>query len=232
MLVSGCTVSVKRFEAERPDRIGVLIVPAGGNRLPNSPTVYAADNGCFTELDTPKFLRMLAGIVRHDHPPLWVSCPDKVADAGETWRLFHRWAPMVREIGLPVAVVLQDGTERLKWRGQLVACSDMYDAVFVGGSTEFKLSPEAFRLTRDAHDAGKLVHFGRVNSITVPEGEGCSRNMIALVVFACEFSTTTLIPLCTLVLPMGTDSGIPILNPLTWVLMKSLPGPDSPVQAR
>jgi hypothetical protein len=165
MLVSGCTVSVKRFEAERPDRIGVLIVPAGGNRLPNSPTVYAADNGCFTELDTPKFLRMLAGIVRHDHPPLWVSCPDKVADAGETWRLFHRWAPMVREIGLPVAVVLQDGTERLKWRGQLVACSDMYDAVFVGGSTEFKLSPEAFRLTRDAHDAGKLVHFGRVNSM-------------------------------------------------------------------
>ena len=72
---------------------------------------------------------------------------------------------MLNEIGLPVAVVLQDGTERLRWRGQLQACRDMYTAVFVGGSTEFKLSPEAFRLTREAHDAGKLVHFGRVNSM-------------------------------------------------------------------
>lgn len=165
LLVSGCTVSVKRFLAERPDRIGVLQVPAAGNRLPNAPTVYAADNGCFTGLDAPKFLRMLAALVRHDHPPLWVTCPDVVGDAGETWRRFHQWAPMLREIGLPVAIVLQDGAERFRWRGQLNAYADWYSAVFVGGSTAWKLSTEAFRLTREAHDNGKLVHFGRVNSL-------------------------------------------------------------------
>lgn len=165
LLVSGCTVSVKRFEAERPDRIGVLQVPAAGNRLPNAPTVYAADNGCFKGLNAPEFLRMLAALVRHEHRPLWVACPDRVADAGETWRLFDRWGGVLREIGLPVALVLQDGAESFKWRGLLVSRRDQYSAVFVGGSTAWKLSPEAFRLTREAHDHGKQVHFGRVNSL-------------------------------------------------------------------
>ena len=40
---------------------------------------------------------------------------------------------------------------------------DEFDAFFVGGTTEWKLSAEAAALTRTAVDMGKWVHMGRVN---------------------------------------------------------------------
>jgi hypothetical protein len=154
--------------AKRPDRLGVLMTPRAGNRIPVSEATgvpWAADNDCFNGLHPVRWLRFLAKIVESGSRPLWVACPDKVADAGETWRLYHLWAPVIHSLGLPVALVLQDGLEKFKWRASLPSTWDELAAVFVGGSTEWKLSEYAERFVREAKERGKLVHVGRVNSL-------------------------------------------------------------------
>src|SRR5208282_3846784 len=53
---------------------------------------------------------------------------------------------------------------------------DTFDVGFIGGSTDWKLGPEAKRLTTEARKRGKLVHMGRVNStkrLLVAQRFGC-----------------------------------------------------------
>ena len=62
--------------------------------------------------------------------------------------------------GLPAALVLQDGIpgpEAVPW--------DQIEAVFVGGSTEFKLGELAREIVGEATARGKWIHVGRVNSL-------------------------------------------------------------------
>jgi hypothetical protein len=61
--------------------------------------------------------------------------------------------------------VLQDGIEAPALRAWLERTCHRLDAVFVGGSTEWKLEPAAAGLVRLALRDGKHVHFGgRVNT--------------------------------------------------------------------
>jgi hypothetical protein len=83
-------------------------------------------------------------------------CRYVVGDAARTRELFVVWAPRVRAYGYPLAYVLQDGVDVLPWHE--------VDAVFVGGTTEFKLSATARRCVHEAKMRGKWVHMGRVNS--------------------------------------------------------------------
>lgn len=167
LLVSGCTATTKRLMADRPDRFGVLITPGNGNREWWGPeTVWAADNECFGGLNAPAFLRMLAKLVGFETRPAFVPCPDVVADAGATWAQYDVWHPVIRSLGFPVALVLQDGLETLKHRTRLPWVFKFeVSAVFVGGSTDWKLSDHAAALTLQAHDAGLHVHWGRVNTM-------------------------------------------------------------------
>lgn len=143
---------------QRPDRLGVLMTPRSGNRITVGAT-WAADNDCFQGLHAPRFLRFLAKIVESGSRPLWVACPDVVADARATLRQYAAWEPVIHELGLPVALVGQDGllATDIPW--------NCIDAFFVGGSTAWKLSDDAAGLIREAKDRGKLVHAGRVNSL-------------------------------------------------------------------
>lgn len=118
--------------------------------------VWAADNDCFQGLKEDAYLNMLRVI--EDLPGCrFVTVPDVVGDHQTTRMLWDAWAPLVSSIQ-PAAFVLQDGvsTREVPW-GELAA-------VFIGGSTEFKLGPEAARLAREAKERGKWVHMGRVNS--------------------------------------------------------------------
>jgi hypothetical protein len=164
ILVSGCTETVAEWHAKRPDRVGCLLTPEAGNDIPPDGQEWAADNSCFGGLNAPKWLRLLAKLAKCKRKPMWVTCPDVVGDAGETWRLYHLWAPVLRSLGLPVALVLQDGLERFKWRAHLPSEWDNLAAVFAGGSTAFKLSEHAEGFCREAKERGKLVHVGRVNT--------------------------------------------------------------------
>jgi hypothetical protein len=152
ILVSGGTATLKRLTPS--PFLGHLHTPTCGNRLASYWLPWACDNAAFTGLDVPAFLRMLASVLVDNGKPLWVTAPDVVGDSRETLRRFRVWGPLIRELGLPVAFVMQDGCETLgiPW--------DDLDAVFVGGSTEYKLSPEAAATVREAAERGKGTHMG------------------------------------------------------------------------
>ena len=157
ILVSGATVTM----AQRIDPwLGRLIVPRQRNdvALVQDGRPWAMDNGAFSHFDPELFVDML---YRHRGLPgcLFVAVPDVVADAEATRARFDRWAPVVRAYGFPVALVAQDGLtpETTPWTA--------LDALFIGGSTEWKLGPEARELVGIARALGKWVHMGRVNSI-------------------------------------------------------------------
>ena len=122
---------------------------------------WAADNDCFQGLDAPKYRRMLERIVGLS--PKFVTVPDAVGDALATASMFEDWQPQLRELDLPVALVLQDGLEEIpSW---LAMTWDRIDAVFVGGTTEWKLGPVAANIVAEAHARDKWVHVGRVNTL-------------------------------------------------------------------
>jgi hypothetical protein len=120
---------------------------------------WAADNDCFQGLDERKFVNMLD---RLEGLPgcLFVSVPDVVGDAAATRESFDRWAPELERRGLPLAFVAQDGLEL----SELRELAPRLEALFIGGSTEWKEGPEAAELAREAKRLGLWVHWGRVNT--------------------------------------------------------------------
>lgn len=119
---------------------------------------WAADNDGFNGFKTGPWLVMLGNIAGLPNCR-FVVAPDKLGDARETLRLFMQYAPVIRDCDLPVAYVLQDGLEAVgvPW--------DCLDAVFVGGTTEFKMGATAARTVVEAKERGKWTHMGRVNSL-------------------------------------------------------------------
>lgn len=122
--------------------------------------LWAADNGCFTnpDLDVQKYLEWLAKMKPYQQTCLFATAPDVVGDAKETWERSKDVLPSIRDLGYAAAFVAQDGIEdqTIHW--------DAFDCLFIGGSTEWKLSGNTFWLCREALTHGKWVHMGRVNS--------------------------------------------------------------------
>lgn len=159
LLVNGATKTVKRHLDSR--HLGHLLNPRKMNSVDmvNSTGLYwAADNDAFNGFNSDEFVRMLKKI-RGQEKCLWVACPDVVGNAKATLDLFAQWEPIVHDYDLPVALVGQDGLESLEipW--------DKFEAFFIGGSTKWKLSENAYKLAVEAKNRGKWVHMGRVNSI-------------------------------------------------------------------
>ena len=152
LLVSGATKTMARV---RDPLLGRLLRPGNGNR-PDS-LQWAVDNGAFKGFDAAAFIESLTRF--HGAPGcLWVVAPDVVADAAATLALFAEWEPRLHADGWPVAFVAQDGQgDSPPW--------DSFECLFIGGSTAYKLGPDARRLAGAAKARGKLVHMGRVNSI-------------------------------------------------------------------
>lgn len=82
-----------------------------------------------------------------------------VGDADATLERFWEWHQWICH--LPLAFVLQDGSER---PGRVPFGAPGLKAVFLGGSDEFKLGADAARLVRQARHRGLYAHMGRVNS--------------------------------------------------------------------
>ena len=135
--------------------LGQMVTPDQGNRVVPGAR-WALDNGCFSERWTPQ--RWLAALDKHRDTPgcLWAVVPDVVADAAATNSMWCRWLPAVHRNGYDAAYVLQDGCRGIPLGAR---------AVFVGGSTEWKLGAVARALVADARDRRLWVHMGRVNSL-------------------------------------------------------------------
>lgn len=136
----------------RPD-LGAIITPAQGNIIPRTRTMI--DNGCFTQPDRFDVVKYRALCQKHSDAK-FATVPDVVGDWDATltkWELFDKddWP-------CPLALVIQDGAT-----GATVPWGDT-EAIFIGGSTEWKLGADAALISREAKERGLWVHMGRVNS--------------------------------------------------------------------
>ncbi|MEP7341673.1 MAG: hypothetical protein ABI977_28330 [Acidobacteriota bacterium] len=143
-----------------PHRYGFLLTVGGSRTIPaNYSGDIGVDNGCFSGFRGIEFSKLLSCAQKHRRLIRFVAAPDVVESGDATLALFDYWRGVIREQHqLPVALVLQAGiTKRdIPWR--------LLDAVFVGGSTEWKLSGASADLIREAQRRGKWVHVGRVNT--------------------------------------------------------------------
>lgn len=141
--------------------VGLMAQP--GNSIHLSARHYpawAADNACFAlgdRFDLGAYLCWLATLPTDRC--LFAVAPDVVGDARATWERSRRVLTAIRRLGFPAALVAQDGldTATLDW--------DAFDVLFVGGTTTYKLSEEAYNAVREAKRRGKWCHMGRVNSL-------------------------------------------------------------------
>jgi hypothetical protein len=92
----------------------------------------------------------------HKENCIFVCAPDVVGSARRTIEVFHRWKAKLHN--WKIALVAQDGLQDLDipW--------DEINAIFVGGSTDWKLSIHAEQVIRAAKALDKWVHVGRVNT--------------------------------------------------------------------
>jgi hypothetical protein len=150
--LSGC------MSKHRHPRLGFIMTRDRRDKVPTDAMV-AVDNACFANPQGYSDETYLAYLQKFTpERTLFATAPDVLGSHTAT---AARSIPMLRRIramGFKSAFVAQDG-----WNAR-TAPWDEFDALFIGGSTEFK-----FRAGRhaveEANARGKWAHMGRVNSL-------------------------------------------------------------------
>jgi hypothetical protein len=138
-----------------PADVGQLLTPL--TRYSNRGRgVVGIDNGAFARFDARAFLSLLKREKPNRERVKFVAAPDVVGSARRTLEVFRHWYPKLH--GWPIALVAQDGIEDLDIPWDFIA------AVFIGGSTEWKLGRHAEAVIRAGQAMGKWIHVGRVNT--------------------------------------------------------------------
>jgi hypothetical protein len=157
MLIDDCPGDLTVRQARFPGLIlGQFQTPA--SNYADAGGSFAINNGAFKRFDEKAFRRLLAKMEPAMDRCLFVTIPDVVGSARRTLEVFHaQWYGELHD--WPTAFVLQDGIEDLPipW-----AC---VSAVFVGGSTKWKMSAGAAQCVKAAKLLGKHVRAGRVNTV-------------------------------------------------------------------
>ena len=135
---------------------GQLLTPLTRYRLREEAKPWAIDNGAFSRFDRAAFFALLAREEHHKADCLFVAVPDVVGSARRTLEVFDVWRDSL--VGWKRALVIQDGQEDLPipW--------DLIHAVFIGGTSDFKMSESAVQIIKAAQIMEKWVHVGRVNT--------------------------------------------------------------------
>ena len=135
--------------------LGCITTPLQGNVVAPEWDVIA-DNGCFSDRwDPGKWREWLPSVTRSAR---FAVVPDVVGDHRATLDRWVEYAPYVTSIGFAPAFVCQDGCT-------LEQVPMDASALFLGGSTSWKLGTEAERIARAWSLEGGWVHMGRVNSL-------------------------------------------------------------------
>jgi hypothetical protein len=181
-------VSTQDTRDHDDNRVGYLVTP-DSDKLGTQCEFYdyvGADNGCYNEHKPRKdgttrgfdVDRWLAWLDKLDRSRVlfaalpdvlrWIKVPHAtkpgvmvdvpVGDCDATIARGALYVDAVKAMGFPVALVAQDGLRTLDQIPYHV------DAIFVGGSDDYKLGPDAANVIREARDRGLWVHMGRVNS--------------------------------------------------------------------
>lgn len=147
--------SLDTCAAEIGCEVEQLLTPLTRFKRQNPDAPFAIDNGAFSKLNVQAFEALLERESQDRELCRFVAVPDVVASARRTLEVFEYWMPRLE--GWPLALVAQDGQEDLPmpW--------DFIDAVFIGGSTDWKMSVHAVAVIKAAKAMEKWVHIGRVN---------------------------------------------------------------------
>ena len=160
LLVSKAHPTIEKLAGPRP-WLGRLAVPKDCYRLDDTAALgipWAADNAAYSGWDEDGYVRMVETIC--DVPGCrFLAVPDVVGDSDATLDRFRSWLPELRDAGLPLALVAQDGLrpDEVPWQA--------IGAIFVGGTTSWKLGAEAEAVVVEAQAREKWVHMGRVNTL-------------------------------------------------------------------
>jgi hypothetical protein len=137
------------------ESVGQLLTPLTCYRLRDPSKPWAIDNGAFSSFDQRAFLALLERESSRMADCLFVTVPDVVSSARRTLEVFEHWKS--RLAGWKLALACQDGQESLP-----IPWADL-NAIFIGGSTAWKISDHATHCIKAAKLLGKWVHVGRVN---------------------------------------------------------------------
>lgn len=149
--------------------VGLLVTPGSAGMLAikgiqNAYAWVGIDNGCFSEAGRALFTVEKFAALAKRALELWgdyvlfIAVPDVPFDWVGTLAKFNEHAATVRTMGVPIALVTQDGAtpEQIPWAE--------IDAIFVGGSDDWKMGTDSAAICKEARRRGKWVHVGRVNS--------------------------------------------------------------------
>ena len=151
-LIDGSSVRIKERREQADELIaGQLLTPL--TRYKKCEKVFGIDNGAFSGLDIKGFKSLLARYYDDRADCKFVAIPDEVANHKQTLKLWDEHQHLAD--GYKKAFVIQDGFD--EWPSNA-------DAVFIGGSTEFKDSYECQQIVLAALKDNKHVHVGRVNT--------------------------------------------------------------------
>lgn len=137
-------------------KVEQLLTPLTRRRPQHPENYFAIDNGAFARFEVNEFTSLLERERPRRDLCRWVAAPDVVGCARRTLECFEAWKSQLA--GWPLAFVCQDGQENfsIPW-GDIAA-------IFIGGSTDWKMSDNAAHCVKAAKIIGKWVHAGRVNT--------------------------------------------------------------------
>lgn len=156
MIVMLDTNKLDEAQAELGCAVEQLLTPLTRFKRQRVEHRFCVDNGSFARFDEQAFLALLAREEAARDLCRFVAVPDVVGSAIRTAEVFERWRKKIPQ--WPLAYVCQDGQETIPIPWDDVA------AIFIGGSTEWKLGKAAAACVKAARALGKWCHIGRVNT--------------------------------------------------------------------
>lgn len=135
--------------------VGTLLTPLTRYTLREPERPWAIDNGAYANFEVKSFWSLLKREEARRENCLFLNAPDVVGSARRTLEVFQWYRPKLA--GWKLALTMQDGQESLPIPWDDIA------AIFVGGTTNWKISDHAAHCIKAAKALGKWVHVGRVN---------------------------------------------------------------------
>lgn len=132
-----------------------LITPLTRFSLTRPEGRFAVDNGSFSRFNATYFLNLLKRENARKAQCIFVAVPDVVGSARRTLEVFDIWKHKLDT--WPLALVAQDGQEHLP-----IPWSEL-SAIFIGGTTDWKIGTHAAQIIKAAKALDVWVHVGRVN---------------------------------------------------------------------
>jgi hypothetical protein len=154
LLIDNNPRQIERLKAKYDFIGGQLLTPLTRNR--NAGGVFGIDNGAFSNFNERAWRAVIAKQDKAWDRCLFVTLPDIVGEAQRTRELFMHFRHELSD--WPIAMVAQDGAECIE-----IPWTHM-SAVFIGGTTEWKMSRAAAGVIKTAKILEKHVHVGRINT--------------------------------------------------------------------